>query len=84
MYEPTSDQQASGRIGPPKVFLNQQSGVGDVSIEGTRIESLSNFSSIRASTAVFKACRVFTLEAQSKTFVAVCGDVSAYRQLTLW
>ncbi len=54
MYEPTSDQQASGRIGPAKLFLHRQSAVGDVSIVGLRIESLSNFSSARAGTAVFK------------------------------
>ncbi len=54
MYEPTTDHQASGRIGPSEVFLHRQSAVGDVSIDATRIESLSNFSSARASTAVFK------------------------------
>ena len=56
MYEPTLDQQASGRIGPPRVFLDRHSSVGDVAIEGTRVESQSNFSSMRASTAVYKVC----------------------------
>lgn len=55
MYEPRIDQQASGRIGPEQVALHKQSAVGDVSIDATRIESLSNFSSARATTAVFKA-----------------------------
>jgi hypothetical protein len=56
MYEPVTDQQASGRIGPSRVFLDRHSSVGDVAIEGTRVESQSNFSSLRASTAVYKVC----------------------------
>ena len=54
MYEPPAGGTASGRIGPPEVFLHAQSAVGDVAIQGLRIESLSNFSSARASTAVYK------------------------------
>ena len=48
----------SGRIGPARVALDEESATGDFRIDGFVIESLSNFSSARATTAVFKASPV--------------------------
>ncbi len=54
MYEPPATGLDSGRIGPGEVCLDEESAVGDIGIEALRIESHGNFSSARASTAVFK------------------------------
>ena len=49
------DPSASGRIGPRTVRLDEASAAGDIRIDDLTVESLSNFSSARATTAVFKA-----------------------------
>lgn len=54
MYEPLCDKAASGRLGPEEVALDRASAQGDFSMTDLRLESLSNFSSVRANAAVFK------------------------------
>ena len=49
------EASASGRIGPRVVRLDEASAAGDIRIEDLTVESLSNFSSARATTAIFKA-----------------------------
>jgi hypothetical protein len=51
----TTASSSSGRLGPSAVYLDKASAVGDIRIDETGLESLSNFVSIRASTCVFKA-----------------------------
>jgi hypothetical protein len=50
-FEPST----SGRIGPRTVRLDEASAAGDIRIDDLTVESLSNFSSARATTAIFKA-----------------------------
>ncbi len=49
------DPSTSGRIGPRTVRLDEASAAGDIRIDDLTVESLSNFSSARATTAIFKA-----------------------------
>ena len=49
------DPSASGRIGPRTVRPDEASAAGDIRIDDLTVESLSNFSSARATTAIFKA-----------------------------
>lgn len=55
----TADASATGRIGPEVVTIDQETAQGDFAIEGLRMESLSNFSSARATAAVFKGAWMY-------------------------